>query len=421
MARVSFRRRRDQASLLWLFSLFALLPFTVVFGHRGLAPWLLLASFPAFLRGDFWLLSFGAVFDRMDPKVPFFAAFLSVLFFCFWIFISGFWSPRNMPSLAFWVLAPVMIGGCVVWFASNVNRVWAWRIAVAYAAAIVIGMGVLTFEGLSGGVLRAALPPEDTTPDRTRDIISLGRGVTALAPALFPAGIIAAAVWNRYAALLVLMVGVAAAYSNDVSANAVALGAGFAAAVVAFKAPKRTVQGLGLLAAAALILAPVAAFIPVERVFALGDGLLPSSWLHRAAIWQASAAKIVEGLPFGFGADFSRIWKETAPLVVVPGAAAQLSVIPNHPHNLFLQIWLELGLPGVLGFAGFLYWGSQSFARAELQKPVIAAAAGAFAAVFASMLVETSLWQVWRFAAMGLAAMGVGLAHSLHVNWARIQ
>lgn len=421
MEKVGFRRRRDQASLLLLFGLFALLPLTVVFGHRGLAPWLLLASIPAFFRGDFWLLSFGAVFDRMDPRVPFFAAFLSITVFCAWIFLSGFWSPREKPSLAFWVFGPVLIGGIVAWFAANVNRVWAWRIAVAYAAAIVIGMGVLAFEGLSGGALRAILPPEDPTPDRSRDIIALGRGVTALAPALFPAGIIAAAVWNRWASLAVIALGVAAAFLNDVSANAVALAAGLAAAIIAFKAPRATVRGLSFLALAALILAPLAVFIPVDAVIALGEGWAPSSALHRIAIWHAAAERIPAGFPFGFGADYARIWKDAADTISVPGAAAPLSVMPLHPHNLYLQIWLELGIPGVLAFGGFLYWGAAAFARAGLEKAVIAAAAGAFAAVLASTLIETSLWQVWRFAAMGLAAMGVGLAHSLHMNWSRVQ
>jgi len=421
MAKVGFRRRRDQASLLLLFALFALLPVTVVFGHRGLAPWLLLASIPAFLRGDYWLRAFGAVFDHMDPRVPFNAAFLSITVFCGWIFFSGFWSPRAMPSLGLWILGPVLIGGSVVWFAANVNRVWAWRIAVAYAAAIIFGMGVLWFEGVSGGALRAILPPEDPSPDGSKDIIALGRGVTALAPALFPAGIIAAAIWNRWAALAVIALGVAAAFFNDVAANAVALAAGLAAAIIAFKVPRATVRGLSLMALAALVLAPLAAFTPVEQAFAIGEGWAPASALHRVAIWQASAARIIEGLPFGFGADFVRIWRETAPMIDVPGAAQKLSLAPTHPHNLYLQIWLELGLIGVASFAGFLYWGAIAFARAKLEKAVIASAAGAFAAIFASTLVETSLWQVWRFAAMGLAAMGVGLAHSLHMNWSRVQ
>ncbi len=414
MASASFQRRRDQASLVWLFGLFAILPFTVVFGHRGLAPWLLLASFPAFVRGDFWLQSFGALFDRMDPGKPFFAAFLSIMFFCFWIFLSGFWSPRNMPSLGLWVLAPVLVGGSVIWFSANVSRVWAWRIAFAYAAAVVAGMAVLAIEGASNGAIRSVIPPQE---DHARDVIALGRGVTGLAPALFPAGIIAAAVWNRWVALGVIALGVAAAYLNDVSANAVALGAGLAAAILAFRAPRTTIRLLVLAALAALFLSPLAAYIPVDRIYAaMGEGVAPPSWLHRLAIWQAAGAGVAECQPFGCGADYARIWKETAPMVMVPGATTPLSVIPNHPHNLYLQIWLELGLPGVLAFAGFLYFGARVLVRAALEKTVFAAAAGAFAAILTSTLVETSLWQVWRFAAMGLAGVGVGLVHSMEVR-----
>lgn len=421
MARVGFRRRRDQASLLLLFGLFALLPLTVVFGHRGLAPWLLLASLPAFVRGDFWLISFGAVFDRMNPRIPFFAAFLSIMFFCFWIFLTGFWSPRAMPSLSLWVLAPLVIGGSAVWFACNVSRVWAWRIAVAYGAAIVAGMMVLAFEGITGGALRAVLPPHDDSPDRVKDAIALGRGVTALAPALFPAGIIAAAIWNRYIALLLILLGVTAAYFNDVSANAVALFVGLAAAIIAFKAPRRTVLALSWTAFGALCLAPLLAFLPVDMILEAGGGRLPASWLHRVVIWQASAEQIMGGLPFGYGADYARVWTQTAPTVLVPGAPQPLPVISIHPHNLFLQIWLELGVPGVIGFGGFLVWGGRALAQANLEKPITAAATGAFAAILASMMVETSLWQVWRFAAMALAGMGVGLSYSLHMNWSRVQ
>ncbi|MEO1252184.1 MAG: O-antigen ligase family protein [Pseudomonadota bacterium] len=420
MTEGGFRRRRDQASLLLLFFLFAILPATVAFGHRGVAPWLLLAALPAFARGDFWLASFGALFDQLDPRRPFVAGFLAICAFCAWIFISGFWSPRAMPSLALWVLAPALVGGAVVWFSIHVSKVWAYMIALSYAAAVIAGMGVLLFEGLSGGALRGALPPADPTPGRIDDIIELGRGVTALAPAMFPAAIIAAAVWNRYAGLGVVLLGVAAAFSNDVSANAVALAVGLIAAILAFKAPRGMIISLLIAALAALLLAPLATYLPVEAAFALGEGVLPSSWLHRIAIWQTAAARIPEGLPFGFGADYARIWSESAPMIVVPDTSELLPVIPNHPHNLFLQTWLELGLPGVFALAIFLIAGARVLASANLQKPIVAASCGAFAAILVSILVEASLWQVWRLASMAVAAMGVGLAYSLHVNWSRL-
>lgn len=416
---LSLRERRDQASLYLLFALFVLLPLTAVFGHKGVAPWLLLASLPAFARGDFWQSAFGQLFDKPDLRNPFFGGFVAILFFCVWIFVTGFWSPGGAPSLMFYVLAPVLVGGSVVWFSLNLTRVWSYVLSYAFAISVAAGMAVLLFEGASGGFLNSVLPPVDQSPHRVKDIIALGRGVTALAPALFPAAIIVSMIWNRWAALALLALGVAAAVFNDVTANALAIAAGLCAGVLAFKAPRRIVSIAGWTVIALLLLAPLAAFYPVDLVFDVFGGVMPSSWLHRVAIWQSAGAHILDGLPFGFGADYCRAWKETAPMVDVPGAAVPLSLMPLHPHNMFLQIWLELGLPGVASLALFIHCGMRALRRAKPPTAIMAGIIGALAAILTSILVEGSLWQVWRVAAMALAGMGCALAYSLSRHWKR--
>ncbi len=415
--RRSIRQQRDRFSLYLLFGLFVLLPLTVVFGHKGVAPWLLLASLPAFVRGDFWQSAFGQLFDQPDLRKPFFFGFAAIIFFCFWIFLSGFWSPGGAPSLALYVLAPVLIGGSVVWFSLHLTRTWTYRLAYAYAVSIAAGLAVLLIEGLSDGALRGMLPPEDPSPNRAKDIIALGRGVTALAPAIFPAAIIVSFLWNRYASLALLALGVGAAFFNDVSANAVAILTGLVIAIIAFKAPHKTIVATGWALIVLLLLAPLAALLPVDQIFQSADGVLPPSWLHRVAVWQSVAARIPEGLPFGFGADFARAWQGAGSMVNVPGVAAPLELIPTHPHNVFLQIWLELGLPGVLSFTAFIYCGMKVLVMANPTKPVVAALVGVIAAIAISMSVEGSLWQVWRMAAMALAGMGTALAYSFQRSW----
>lgn len=411
---LTLRQQRDRASLYWLFFLFALLPLTAVFGHRGVAPWLLLASLPAFARGDFWQSAFGQLFDAPDIRRPFFAGFIAILIFCGWIFLSGFWSPKGDPWMMLYVLAPVLVGGSVVWFALNLSGVWAYRLSAAFALSIAAGAAVLLFEGVTGGFLRSVLPPDDPGPGGARDIIALGRGVTALAPALFPAAAIAAMLLRRRYGVAVVAVGFLAAFSNDVTANATAVSAGALAAGFALAAPRAMLAACGWLFLALLFAAPLAAFLPVEALFERLNGAAPSSWLHRIAVWQATAASLPEGMPFGFGADYARILKETAPMIMVPGEAAPLSLMPTHPHNVFLQIWLELGLVGVLAVAAFVFFGMRILARASLPNGAAVGAAGAAAAIAVSMTVEGSLWQVWRLAAMALAAMGVALTYSLY-------
>ena len=412
--RLTLKEQRDRASLYWLFALFALLPLTAVFGHRGVAPWLLLASLPAFARGDFWQSAFGQLFDRPDLRNPFFAGLVAVLAFCGWIFLSGFWSPKSQPSLILYVLAPALVGGSVVWFALHLSRIWAYRLSAAFALSIAAGVVVLLLEGVTGGFFRSVLPPDDAGPDGARDIVALGRGVTALAPALFPAAAIAAMLRRRRTAAAVLAVGFLAALSNDIAANVTAITVGAIACLFALKAPRGTLLFCGSAILVLLFAAPLLAFVPVEAVFERFGGVAPPSWLHRIAVWQSVAERASEGLPFGFGADYARLWKESAPMIEVPGAAQPLSVMPTHPHNVFLQIWLELGLPGVFAVAIFVACGMRILLRVRLPKVVAVAASGAAAAVTVSFMVEGSLWQVWRLAAIALAAMGVALSYSLY-------
>ena len=394
--------------------LFALLPLTVVFGHRGVAPWLLLAALPAFARGDFWQSAFGQILDSPDIKRPFFASFVAILFFCFWIFLSGFWSPKGQLTLVFYVLVPVLVGGSVIWFSSRLPPLWAYRLSIGFALAVIAGVTVLFFEGVTGGFLRSVLPPDDPSPDRHRDIIALGRGVTALAPALFAASAIAAMLVNKKAGVAVVFLGFLAAFSNDVDANVSALAAGTAAALFTYFAPRIAPMTIAAGIIALLLMAPLYGFIPVDAVMARFGETAPPSWLHRIAVWQSVGARIPEGLPFGFGADFARIWKETAPMIIVPGAAIEVSLMPTHPHNIFLQVWLELGLPGVLSLSAAIFFGARALQKAMLPRAVAVSAAGAAGVIASSFLVEGSLWQVWRLAAIALAGMGVALSLSLY-------
>ncbi|MEM8935834.1 MAG: O-antigen ligase family protein [Pseudomonadota bacterium] len=419
--RMTLKERRDRMSRRLFYSLFFTLPLTAVFGHKGVAPWLLIASLPAFVRGDFWQSVFGELFDKADIREPAFAAFLAISFFCFWILLSGIWSPKHHYALFSYVLAPALIGGSVVWYSLNLPGEWTYRLSAAFALSIVGGMIVLSFEGVTDGFLRRVLPPDEPGQSLARDLAGLGRGVTALAPALFPAAIIARTLWGRAAAAGILLFGVLAAFSNNITANAVAIALGLCVSLIAIRAPRRTLTAVVWLALGLLVTSPLLfAFLPVEAILETARNELSpttqqfvSSWLHRLVAWQAISTRIIEGLPFGFGADFTRMWSLEAGMMTLPGAPGPVLAMTVHPHNIFLQIWLELGLPGVIAFGIAMYMSLKTLINAAPPAPVFAAAAGALAAILVSIMVEGSLWEVWRIAAMALAAMGVALCAAL--------
>ena len=69
----------------------------------------------------------------------------------------------------------------------------------------------------------------------------------------------------------------------------------------------------------------------------------------RVAIWRFTTERVVERPWLGWGMDASRMW---------PG------VIPLHPHNAALQVWLELGVVGAACAAvaiAYLTIGALSF------------------------------------------------------------
>lgn len=410
------RDKRDRASDVLLLGLMGLLPLVAVFGHRGVAPWLLLAALPAFVRGDFWQSVFGRLFDRPEARDPFFGGFLAVMAFCAYIFASGFWSPHREPALAFWVLGPALVGGVVIWLCLQQSVLWARRIGIAYVLAVFAGCCLLFFEGMTNGLLRDIFPPADQTTNRADDVVSLGRGVTVFTAALFPAAAIIYLITRRFLYIGILFAAaLGASASHIIIANLAAVIVGGGAAIAGLLAPRMAIRIAGWTLLALLAVTPlIAAMIPVDLIFERGAGVLPTSWLQRLAVWQSVGARIPEGLPFGFGADFAREWKETAPKIFVPGAEQALSLMPTHPHNLFLQIWLETGLPGVILVGLFIFAGFHLLAKHVTAPLVAAGLLGALGAIYVSLMVESSLWQVWRFAAIALAGMGVALSYSIN-------
>ena len=407
---LSLREKRDRVSIAFLLLLFTLLPLTVVFGHRGIAPWLLLAALPAFARGDFWQSAFGQLFDAPDIRRPFFACFVAILLFCFWIFLSAFWSPRHQFSLIFYVLGPVFVGGSVVWFSSRLPPLWAHRLSVGFVLSLAAGAGVLFFEGLTGGFLRGLVPPEGMS-----DQISLGRGVTAIAPALFPAAAITAMLAGRPAGYALIALGFAAALANGIDANVSSMLIGVIFGILALLKPRQIVTFVGILIIFITLTVPLYVFLPVDSILQNFGEIVPPSWLHRIAVWQSVAARVLEGLPFGFGAEFARAWSQsTPPMIAIPGVSVPISLMPTHPHNVFLQIWLELGLPGVMFLTAAIFFGLHALRDAGLPRATMVGVAGAAGCILSSFLVEGSLWQVWRLAAIALAAMGAALARSFY-------
>ncbi len=126
--------------------------------------------------------------------------------------------------------------------------------------------------------------------------------------------------------------------------------------------------GIGLLP----VLPAVLPASVISRFTSIGN-LADSSTSYRVNIWRASINMIRDNLFTGIGIG-EGAWKSIYPMYTISGIAEA-----PHSHNLFLQIWLETGIVGLIIFLAFLFLLLQAcfglFAklsrRSELKQPDI--------------------------------------------------
>jgi exopolysaccharide production protein ExoQ len=227
------------------------------------------------------------------------------------------------------------------------------------------------------------------------------RSAAILALLLPLAGLAAHRRRGSFAALALIAAGTFLIFNFNSRGAELALVSGIAGAVfVAAFAKGRAILALGL--AGMVLAAPLIAAMPVfDRLSGMRTG--GSSVYHRAAIWSFAADRIAEKPALGWGLHASRAIPE-AKHQFAPGA----ELMPLHPHNFALQLWLELGLLGAL--AGAV--GVASLARGiGGDRATRAALAGALCAAFAVAGVGYGLWQGWWMGSLWLLlALAAALA-----------
>ena len=190
----------------------------------------------------------------------------------------------------------------------------------------------------------------------------------------------------------------------DFETGGMALAIGIVIAGLVYWLRRRAASAVALIAGIGAAPFLTTNVITPRAVSQIYDSPLPSI-LHRVHIWKFAAEHIAEHPLRGWGMNASRL---------LPGGKvhtfAELKNLyvgenmPLHPHNLPLQMWLELGLPGAIllcVLVGLIPWRltGPTLGRAEA-----ALACGQFFAGLTVYGMSYGAWQSWWIGTMWLAA-----------------
>jgi O-antigen ligase len=373
-------------------------PFVAVLQSKAMAP---LALIPMALT---LMLGWRAGWRPSLPRSP---VLLLGLALAGWGAITALWAPEpGRAALLAVTLAAMMLLAHGAAGAAQGARLMPW-----IGFGLVFGLGAAFADWQSGNALRAAVRGLKEVPP---SLVFGLKPAASLMALLLPTGFALPWPWFARAALLVLGAGVLIMLPGETARLATI--AGLSAALLSLAAPRVMPKLVGAGVAVLILLMPLlVAFIPQ-----IPSASLPPSAVHRLVIWDFAAARIAEKPLAGWGLEASR---------AMPGGRAQpdaatldrlnitapaqreflvlphVEVMPLHPHNGALQLWLELGGIGALIGAALML----ALGVAASRSAAPAVGAGMLASAAVTGMLSFGLWQAWWVASLLLAMVALVL------------
>ena len=325
---------------------------------------------------------------------------LAVLIFIAWAGTTAIWSLSPAASLlrlaklawivaAFWL---VLRAGAAEAAGPTPRRLFE---VCAFGA--IAAMALVVIERGSDGRFFELLGLYPPHPDSDIEAARVFKGVAALVVVswcLLPQ--VLARCGRGFALAAVSALGLLVLWAGSLSA-ALAFGAAALSCALSWRFDKRFLAVLRIGALGVVLLLPAAGlsgqgpFVSAIST-AVSKGLGASgSVLHRAYIYDFVIDSIWQRPLFGWGFDAAS---------VLPGAEEVIpplnrDLLPSHPHNAVLEIWVETGAVGAVLGALVLWVVLRRIENGLPHRTDRAAAAAGFTAFFVISLLSFSLWATW--------------------------
>ena len=270
------------------------------------------------------------------------------------------------------------------------------RFSLALVGGVAVGLILLCIEtGFDFPIFRAIFGNDDP---RLIDGVQAKRATDALPLAVWPAALALVRLGKVWFG--VVLVGVFSGACAVLTASSATLGMAVSLAILVLGVisvvwTRRLLAALMILAFALVIPTSIYAY----REGASTSHMVKNSGRHRMEIWDFAARKTLDRPLFGHGFNSSRFVPNDGEVSQFLGIGKP--IIPLHPHNGYLQIWLELGAVGVAIVIALLLTMLNGIRRWPVL-PARFALAGYGAALVVAGL-AFGIWQTWWMATLAFS------------------
>ncbi|WP_413203474.1 O-antigen ligase family protein [Rhodospirillum sp. A1_3_36] len=283
------------------------------------------------------------------------ALFLGWMGFCLWALMTLNWTPvPSAGTRAALSLLAIGLGSifCVRCLGSLANPPGKHRVVTILSMAMFVQAAVIILEALSGGfilpLINATIQKKNITFSNLNSGVNLGLLLTwVLIMGAFDQG------RRRLAGALIIGMVLLVGLSNSESAKValiLAVAASGATLLLGRWALRLVIWGYALF----LTVTPfVFSRILTDSLFREIAPHLPFSFQHRFIIWRHVSDWIMEHPFLGWGVSASRSFQDERKMLDIfqqeeGWVQKSIQIMPIHPHNASLQIWLDLGVVGLV-------------------------------------------------------------------------
>ncbi len=331
-------------------------------------------------------------------------------FILLWTSASLFWSISYDEVLGKWLFLATVIATTFFLIASspNVTKPERHILQRFVLAGVAIGCFLTFFELATTNTISRHLLGKDSAQAVTVDLFN--RSDSVLFVFVWPA---VAILWRKRipVALALIGLGFIVGYILPSASALIGYTIGTSAFLAALWFPRiistvmAVVVCLGILAAP--LLPGTSPYLDAHYWRQETDNI-NASLVHRLDIWEFTAKRIAERPLNGWGFKAARsipggdehyYLKDAKNRVIGQG-----NRLPLHPHNGALQVWLELGLPGALGFSA-LFGLAAIRAGRSTDRLNNTMALGVVATVVPIWMLSFGIWQSWWLGVIILATL----------------